>query len=168
MAKLLTPITQFCGIPNLGSLQKIEYVPISYIYKASFEPIINPATYNWQQEIRFLRGGWMTMPVLHEKRRWEEKGNRNTQGPYYEQLVNGVVPALRPEVSGEFDRMAHLRYLLRLTDKKGKVWLLGDLDHPFQFRVIGTTGNKASDLNNYAIRFYSKTPHKMTGYVPVI
>jgi len=168
MAKLLEPILKFCGAPNLGSLQKIEYVPTTYIYKASIEPIIDPATYNWQQQIRFLRGGWMELPVLHEKRRWEEKGNRTKQGPTYDQLINGVVPNLRPAASGIFDQMAHLRFILIITDKNGQKWLLGSLEHPFQFRVVGTTGDKLGAANNYAIRFFSKTPYKMTGYVPVI
>jgi len=162
----LTSIINFCGTPNLGSLQRIEYALVAQIEEDSFAPIIS-GDYNWQKEIFFSEGDWLIMPVLPTKRRWEEKGNRGKHGPYYEQLVNATMPNLRPAVSGELDRMAHRKFILRLTDRNGRKWLLGSPSSPFLFQVLGTTGDSNAGLNSYAIRFYSKSDRKMTGYVPV-
>lgn len=162
----LTSISQFCGSLNLGSLQYIEYALIADIDKTSYAEIVSGG-YNFQKEIAFKDGAtWLKMPVLQTKRRWEEKGIRGKHGPSYDQLVQGIVPHLRPSVAGEFDRMAHRQFILRITDRNGQPWLLGSPSSPFLFTVLGTTGDSNVGLNSYAIRFYSKTPRKMTGYVP--
>lgn len=163
----LTSISNYCGDPNPGGLQKIEYALLKEVDMASFEPIISTG-YNWLQEITFLEGGWLTMPVLPSKRRWEEKGNFGKHGPYYDQVVQGVLPNMRAEVSGQLDKMAYRKFILRLTDMTGKKWLLGHPDTGFLFRVVSsTTGEGLPGLNHYAIEFYSETAQKMTGYVPV-
>jgi hypothetical protein len=166
MQPYLTSIINFCGDPNPGGLQKIEYALLKDVDFASFEPIV-AANYNWQQTILFERGGWLTMPVLPQKSRWEEKGSFGKHGPYYNQTVTGIMPNMRTEVAGELEKMARRKFVLRLTDKKGKKWLLGHPDMPFLFLVTGTSGEGTAGLNHYAIQFYSETSKKMTGYVPV-
>ena len=162
----LQSLSNFCGKLNLGGLITLEYAPTRWINRGAYEQIIS-AGYNWQKTVLFNYGDWLTAPVLIKGKLWKESYKRNKQGGYYSQDVNGILPFMRPEVSGEFDKMERLTFLLKLKDGNGKDWLLGTLDSPFEFQVKNTTGGEG-DLNHYAIRFVSETAKKAFGYVPVI
>lgn len=161
----LQSILDYCGSPNLAGLLKIEYVPTAYVFKPSFERLLS-STHNQQQDLQFTQGGWLTAPVLPEKKNWTENQREDKQQPFYDQRCQGTTPKLRAAVTGEFEKMAHHRYLLRLTDRDGKKWLLGDLESPFVFSAAAKSGTGAG-LNSYKIQFLSKTRFRAVGFVPV-
>jgi len=140
---ILQGISTFCVGLNRDGLIHLEYAPISWINQSSYERIVS-ATYNWQYDIPFNQGGWMLCPLLPTNKLWTENGKSTKQGPYCDQKVEGIIPHLRPEVSGEFTSMVNLTFLLKLTDRNNKKWLLGSLDSPFQFFNDGTTGTNGS------------------------
>jgi hypothetical protein len=152
---------------NLPGLKLIQYAPTNWINPATYEKILSDS-YNWQYDIPFQTGDWLTMPLLSNQRPWNESQRNSPNGPYFEQQLSGVIPNLRPDVSGEFDAMTQYKFILKLEDRNGKTWLLGTLDHPFQFVCDGSAGAGSGALNNYSIQFISQTPHRAYGFIPVL
>jgi hypothetical protein len=169
-------LPQFCGMDllglqyycegNLSGLVKIEYVPADWVDQSSYKAIVT-ASNNWQYDIQFTQGGWMTAPVISNGRNWSENQNRTKQGKYYNKTVRAIVPNLRIEVLGELERMANHCYLLRLEDVEGRRWILGTLEQPFEFFADGTTGENGS-LKHHSIRFEAQTLRKAHGFNPVL
>lgn len=162
----LKGLDKFCGQINIGGLAQIEYAPLDEIDLRLYEPIISQS-YNFQTDIVFQSGTWLTVPVVNSKRLWSEELNRTRQGNSYEQQVRGVVPGLSDEAAGELEQMAEHAYLLRLRDRHDRLWLLGTPDSPFYFRSEGSTGGEGA-VRGHRIRFFSETPRKAYGFVPVI
>lgn len=162
----LSGLSNFCGIDNQGGLISIEYAPTAWIDPATFEPLI--LNWNWQRDVDFTEGGWLLAYLTSDKQIWnEDQQPGRGQGKYYRQRVDGVAPNLIPAVAGEFDEMANYRYLLRLTDRDGRKWLLGTLESPFDFSTGATTGT-SGQLKHHEVRWESETPHKAYGFVPVL
>jgi len=162
----LQGLSSFCGSINLGGLRILEYVPIHWINASSYE-IIRSSANNWQYAIPLLPGGsWLQMPLLFSRRNWSENGDVTEQGTRYEQLLNGVVPKLRPAASIEIEQMEQMFFLVRTTDRNGQPWLVGDLLAPLAFRAQADTADE-NGLNNYQIRFEGATKRRSAGYVPV-
>ncbi len=146
----------------------MEYVPTAWVVRSSYEPILSSAN-NWQYDILFNQGGWMTAGLLPDPRKklWTENQRRNKQGPFWEQSVSGTTPKMKPAVSQQFQWMANYFFLLRLSDHNGQKWILGTIDEPFEFSANATAGNNGS-LNKYDISFRSTTSKRAHGFVPVL
>lgn len=162
----LQGIDTFCGDANESGLINIQYAPTAWIDADTFERIISSA-WNWQVDVDFTEGGWLTASLFPNRSLWREDQRRSDQGKYYDQEVRGVRPNLKPEVSGELDEMAQYRYLLKIEDIEGRPWILGTLESPFDFEAGGTTGESGS-LKHHIMRWVSQTPHKAYGFVPVL
>lgn len=164
----LTSISDFCKESNLSGILSFEYAPIDYIDAAAYEMIISD-TNNWQYEIPFGVGGWLTAGVLINPRKklWTETQRANPQGPTWEQLVSGVTPKLRPAVNQQFEMMAHRQFILRITDLNGQTWIVGTLHEPFEFSANATSGNNGA-ANQYEISFRSINSKRAIGYEPIL
>jgi hypothetical protein len=162
----LIEVNKFCGSANQAGLTLIEYAPIDNVDPASFVPIIS-ATYNWQQDISFFSGSWLKFPILAKDDSWQENQKEQKAGTFYEQLFSGLTPNMRPEVNGEFQKMAKHRFILRLKDQNQQTWLIGTLDNPLRFSAKATTGNRKG-FNQYQIRFQGVTKQRAFGFSPVL
>ena len=163
---ILQGLSAYCGFPNLGGLRILEYVPIDWINASAYEPIRSDAN-NFQYTVPLVVGAqWLKMPMLPPRKNWSENGRPTDQGPRYEQLLNGIVPKLRPDASLEIEQMELLTFLVRTTDRNGQPWLVGDLHAPLFFRAQAESGDD-NGLNNYAIRFEGATARRSPGYVPI-
>lgn len=162
----LQSISKYCDL-NLSGLRLVEYVPSAWVDVASYERIISGGN-NWVYDISFNTGDWMTLPVIPSNDLWDERQRSNDQGPFYQQSVSGVAPALRPSVTGQFGEMAHYRFLIRITDKKSQKWLIGTLSEPLRFEADAGTGGSNNGNNNYGVRFFRDTPRRAVGFSPVL
>jgi hypothetical protein len=162
----LSSLGKFCGHLNIRGLEQIEYAPLADIDKNAYQKLIS-SNYNFQSDIPFLTGGWLSAPVLPTRQRWTEKERSSKHGPSYNQEVRAILPKMRPSISGEFQKMSFHRFLLRLTDLNGQKWLLGTLEYPFRFSANIDSAEQTTGLNNYPIRFISQTAERSTGFVPI-
>jgi hypothetical protein len=158
----LTSLDRLCASSLPGVLQ-VEYLPLPWVasfdrMRSSTNLLVNPVVVVSQTPAV----DWLSVPLLINTRTWEERSERDTQGNFYEQEISGVTPKLRPSVTGLFAKMEKIRYLLRLTDRVGQQWVLGDPDHPFEFRA---TASLQQD-NQYRITFRSTTKTRAAGFVP--
>lgn len=160
----ISNINNFCGVPNLAGLVKVEYAPVHWIFEPEFERVITDAG-NWQYTITFTTGTWLTASVLPSGRLWTESPQNAQQGTFYRQEVRAIAPKLRPEVSAVMQRMEKMGFLLKLQDKNGNPWILGDLDHPFFFNAAASTGDDTG-LNSYELSWVSETKYRASGFVP--
>ena len=161
---MLTPLIEYCGNSQLPGILLLEYASTANIDEATYEEL-HDSDYNWIGSINFISQGWMKMPLLpSSSKSWNETGNSNRQGSFNDQLIHGIVPNMRPTVSGEFVKMSNHRFLLRLTDKSNQKWLIGTLDNPLQFTASGAAGS-SGDLKNYRVRFSAATPAKAYGLI---
>ena len=163
----LQGLSKYCGRQNYPGIVRIEYLPTKWVDGFRYESIITNA-WNWQVQIPLLANRqWLTAYTLTKKNIWNESQGGSRQGKYYDQTVNLVLPAMRPEVSGELDSMANYRYLLKIMDRQKRNWILGTLETPFDFTVINETGD-TNGFNNYELEFNSRTPHKAYGFQPFL
>jgi len=162
----ISSISDFCGQLNLAGLVKIEYAPVHWIYAAEFERIITDAG-NWQYTISFTTGSWLTASVRPAGRLWNESPQNAPQGVFYRQEVRAIAPKLRPEVSAVMARMEKMGFILKLQDRNGNPWILGDLDHPFFFLASASTADETG-LNSYELTWTNNTPRRAAGFVPVL
>lgn len=163
----LQSLNDYCAKKNSSGVLTFEYVPTAWIDPSAYERIVS-STNNWQFNIPFTQGGWLTAGVIAEPRKklWRENQRPTPQGPTYNQTVSGITPKVQPSITGEFAKMAHYRYLLRVTDKNDQVWILGTIDEPFEFSAASTTGNNGGP-NQYDIQFTSTTSKRAHGFVPI-
>ena len=160
----LTSLSAYCGI-NLPGVLTLRYAPYTWIDTALYDRLVT-SVHNWNEAIPFIdEYDWLTMPLLHRSRSFSENPQRTEQGVHYEHVLEGVVPNLRPAVSGLLEEMEQYRYVCILTDRNGKPWLIGTYDHPMSFSAEATTGSDAG-LNSYRIRFFGQSPRRMFGYDP--
>lgn len=158
----LNSLSEYCGL-NLSGLITLQYASLDMIDRASYIPIFSSG--NLLYNILFTQGSWLTLPARPGSPDWSQTENRSEQGPFYDQRLQAVLPHMRIEVEAELERMSQHAYLLRMTDRNGKVWLLGTPDHPFYFKADSATGDSAG-FNNYPVLFESQTPWRATGFTP--
>jgi len=158
----LTSISDYCGI-NLGGLSRLLYIPHTWIDAALYSRIV--AAQRVHAEIPLIdEYDWLSLPLLHRGRNFIESPQRSEQGVSYEHSISGVAPHLRSEVTDLLEEMEQYRYLVLLTDRNAKTWLIGTKDAPLSFRAEADGGSD-SGLNNYRFSFSGQSPRRMYGYV---
>jgi hypothetical protein len=162
----LNSISSFCGVVNSGGIQVIEYAPIHWINPDSFIPLVD-TNYNWANTITFSTGNWLQLPILRTNELWNEEEENDAGRPFYEQVVSGITPKMRPEVSQEFQKMSLRLFVIKLTDQNNNTWLIGTLTDPLRFQAQATGGRRGG-LNQYQISFRGQTRQRAYGYVPVL
>lgn len=161
----LTGISNLCGQLNLAGLRKVEYVPTTWVDVAGYNDIVVPGHTRLEAVPLDSGKAWLTMPLLPLGKLWNESSDRNAQGKSYEQQVSGATPLLTHAASGELEQMDEYRYLLRLTDRNGLMWVLGTLNTPFDFSHAQTTQDE-NGLAAYSVRWVSVTQRKAPGFSP--
>lgn len=59
--------------------------------------------------------------------------------------------------------MERMRFVLKLTDKNGRTWLIGSLQHGLAFRASKTSG-PTNGLNSYSFEFQGVQLHPAPSY----
>jgi hypothetical protein len=159
----LTSISEYCAL-NLGGLIRLQYIPITSVNVAEYSRIVGEDR-NWETEIPLIDGAeWLSMPLLHKGRSFGETPQRSDQGVAYELSIEGIIPSLRPEATDVLEAMENYRFLILLTDRNRRPWLIGTLDFPLSFSAAAIGGSDTG-LNNYRISFSARLPRRMYGYV---
>lgn len=159
----LQSISDFCGEVNLPGLIKVEYAPVDWINSETYDQIISDSR-NWQKQID-LTNSWLTLPLLPTSDRlWRENERTGAQGKFYESEVAGITPKLRPAVTQQFEEMSEYRFIVRITDKNNKPWLIGTLDNGLAFSASSVTNSR----NQYSPRFFNQHRRRAFGYAPVL
>ena len=161
----LVGLSKFCGTSNLGGILTIEYAPVAWINPSVFE-VIRSAANNWQYDISFLEGDWLEAPILHGRTPWTETEQSTDQGTFYQQRIQGTTPKMLPSVTGELAKMSKHQFIIRLTDENDQRWIIGSLEHSFEFIAPATTSNLGG-LNNYSLQWRSDIPKRAAGFEPV-
>lgn len=161
----LTSLSTFCAI-NLGGLQKIQYVPITWVDKPAFRRIISGA-WNWQEEIPLSEGEWLEAFSISNRKIWDEKQQQTEFGNYFSQQITGILPGMRPEVAGILEEMSEYRYILKLNARNQNTWLIGSPDEGLEFSADGST-SEANGLNAYSISWSGNTVRRAYGYAPIL
>lgn len=163
MSETLTGLARLCG-GNTGGLTKVEYVPVDLIAKDSFEPITNGR--NLQKAVVLTSGDWLTV-FLDIGRQYREPFRRDVQGGRYEQDIAGNIIGTSDALEEELERMPRRRYLVRITERDGRIRLIGTPTAPLTFEYEYDTGASVADSRGYQIRFFGLTPDKSYLYNPV-
>lgn len=160
----INSINTFCSM-NLSGLRLVEYAPLPHIDVASWERFRNTQN-NQQAAVPFLAGRiWLQISLLPAGKLWSENSSRTLQGPVYEQRVAGRTPQLSPAVTGTLAKMEKAAFVLRITDRNGRPWLIGDPEEPMYFSASADTADERG-LNAYDISFARQTSRRAAGYTP--
>lgn len=162
----LQSLSKYCGAINIPGLLNFEYAPTAWVDRNSYEQIISD-DYNFQKDISFNVGGWLFAPMIPSKNIWNQKLRESKQGSFFQQRIKVIIPQLRQQVNGEFMKMKHYTYIIRLTDANGLKWLIGSLESPFVFANQSTTGAKNGDFANYELTWRCDTKYMAMGFNPV-
>lgn len=154
----LNSISYFCTGLKLPDLLSVQYAPLPWI--TDMEPIVTSGNQHINNP-QFMAGKtWLTLPLLPTARTWRESSDRSAQGLSYTQRIEGVTPKLRPDVTGTIAKMEKVRYVLRIADRVGQEWILGDLSHPFSFSAQASLRGQ----NQYDISFDAVTIRRAAGF----
>lgn len=163
----LAGLSKYCGEENLGSLIRIRYAPTHWIYPPSFTELLSLSNYSVMHHVIFSTGSWLEAYLLPKGKSWTEGQRRTQQGSIFSESIRGILPKMKPTVSGEFYAMSHLRFVLLITDQNGFDWLAGTLEQPMEFKVRGKTGSDLAGANNYQIEWKAQLAKMVPGYAPV-
>jgi len=163
MSIVLSGISSFCG-PNPGGLLKIEYVPVDWVDVTVWEEIL--LNYSQKPTVGLLQGDWLTAYVLPNSRSFTENQQSADQGEYFEINVAGVVPYHTPALAQELQVMKHTCFIIKMTDRTGQVWLVGDPEYPLRFTSRFVTGSGIDSFRSHEITWNGLSPHKKYGYAP--
>lgn len=164
----LTGISSFCGSANLPGFSTLKYLPVAWLDAGEYEEIITTSG-NFQKEIVPSLGGaeWLTMPFVPIREDGWQQGSRPTsQGMEYPQQVGGILRHLNPAVDAELALMERHLFLVHLTDRNGRNWLIGRQHEPLRFTSQSESGAQSGGLSSYSFRFEGVTTKRAFGYVP--
>jgi len=65
--------------------------------------------------------------------------------------------------SAEIEEMEQMRFLVKLTDRNGRTWLIGSLEEGLEFRATASAG-ALQGLNAYSIQFSGLQAHRAASY----
>lgn len=156
---MLTGISSYCEV-NQGGLREIAYAPLHWL--SSTDTLISDAGV-WLKPISFSTGDWLTLPILPRDDSWQEVRREDDQGVYYDQSISGIIPGLRAAASAEIEQMEHMRFLVKLTDRNARTWLIGSLEQGLAFEADAAVG-QVQGLNSYSIRFSGLQAWRAAGY----
>lgn len=163
---MLTAIENYCN-RNIPGVQYIEYAPIAWINTDAWEDwTLNG---NHQIDVSWLSEdyNWLRCPLLGESIRWEEGSRTTSQGTSYPQQLGGTIPHMRVDASEVIEETeAYQKFLLRLTDRNGKVWIIGTPESPMSFAVVASSG-VGEGANNYRVEFTGEAARRAKGFQPI-
>jgi hypothetical protein len=61
---------------------------------------------------------------------------------------------------------AYQKFLIRLKDRNGKVWIIGTPESPMTFAVVASTG-VGDGQNNYRVEFTGEAARRAKGFQPI-
>lgn len=158
----LSSIANFC-IRNIPGMLVVEYAPIDWIDKDAFDDWYitgaDPDEFPWAGE-----NSWLRLPLLGSSIRWNEKISDTVDGPSFSHTLTGTIPSLREEVHAVFEQTSRHRFVLKLTDKNNRSWVLGTPYMPMSF--IFSAENSDSAGNSYQIEFSGISARRARGFLP--
>ena len=166
MASNLNGLGKYCSKINQSGIIKLEYAAITDIDRSAWSPL-RSSNNNHSTDIVFNSGGWHAIKILPTKKIWRETPRSTKQGITYDQSIRAILPGLQPSASGELERTATHRFILRINDISGQPWILGSPERPFSFQCTGTTGENGS-LKHHVIEFSAISLRKAAGFIPVM
>jgi len=159
---MLTEIASYCNL-NLGGIALVEYAPLPWINTAEFPDYVNQVG-NIDQDITFSSGDWLRCPFLTKSLNWNEPFEPSANGGFYNAQLGGTTPHLRPEVNMQLDRMKNYSYILRLKDRNGKYWIIGNPFYPLRFEHTLASGN-SDGLSAYTLRWQGAQKKASAGFL---
>lgn len=166
MSQLLNSITPFCGTRNIPGITKLEYLPIDWLDDGDYEEVIYQG--NFQKAINPTLGGqsWLTLPFFAGAT-WTEAADSSAFGNVFTQEISGVIPKMTAAQQSELEKMGRHRFILRITDRNGLVWLVGRKEEPLQFFANSNAGSISGAGNGHQFRFTGATSRPAVTYFPV-
>lgn len=164
---MLTAIAAYCNT-NIPGVQFIEYAPLAWVDTSAWEGWTvagNQVTdLTWLSE----EYDWLRMPLLGDSIRWDESSRTTGQGTSYPQTLAGIIPHMRVDASEVIEETeAYQQFLLKLTDRNGKIWIIGTPESPMEFSVSAST-SVGEGRNNYSIQFQGEAARRAKGFVPTL
>ncbi len=71
----------------------------------------------------------------------------------FEQTISGNFPGTNAGVETLLKKMCAGRYIVRMKDRAGQLWILGDKEQPLRFEYEHFGGATGADEHTYRIRF---------------
>lgn len=138
----MTPqiLTECAGSPL--ALKKIEYLFVADAADLALDTIVGPG---WQRAEAVMPTGsvWQELPTLPFPR-WTESTSNSGQGEVYQNQITAQVPQLSVANSAAMDALSRNRLILRLTDLKNTVYVLGSHLEGLKLSYQRTAGGAGS------------------------
>lgn len=158
----LISIGDFCGTINIGGLQSIEYIPVSWI---DVFPDFVDDNFEITDAITLLPGkSILTAKVLKNSLVFTEDQDNAKQGKSYVQELKAIIPLWNNNLSQIYNQMKNHRFIVIVLDKSGDKKIIGDMLYPLQFSANLNTGATTTNLKSTDISFISQRPDKAYGY----
>jgi hypothetical protein len=158
----MNDITFSEGRGNLGSLSKIEFIPIEDVIEIpAVKNLILTTDLILQPGAR-----WYMMQCTFETMGMGYDSEKTIHGDKYNPKISAFIPKLTPDIEATLQEMQGHLFLVRATDNNGYVRIIGTIDAPLQFSNDGSAGKIIADKNGTNISFAGEAVQKPYYYIP--
>ncbi|HEY0056296.1 MAG TPA: hypothetical protein VGB63_13145 [Pedobacter sp.] len=151
--------SNFPSIPlrNRGGYLKFDFIP--YYDILSFPAIINN-TVKRNQILLHAGKSWYQGYATNQTLQFNDSPEKTNNGTYFILKVAGLVPGDKPELTNLLFEMESTHFVVRLTDTRGKIKIIGSPTFPLEFKANFNSGDQRNSGKGYAIEFFGNALHR--------
>lgn len=151
--------TAASGVPGIAML---EYAGIDEIDADAFEPAVD-ASYLIR---RTATATWHELPFVVGTGSIGEETDADAQGNTFKISISAFLPGDDSHIRAELNRMKPRRFVLRLTGRDTKQFVVGNLEQPLRFESRFESGPQGGDQRGHRCRFSGVSTTKLPEYIP--
>ncbi|MBC8053762.1 MAG: hypothetical protein H7Y13_11925 [Sphingobacteriaceae bacterium] len=144
-------------IRNRGGYITFQFIPSIYI--AQF-PQINSHTISAAGIVLLAGTAWYQGYSTPETLLFSDEPEKTTHGTHFNLKVNAFTPGDKPELTSLLYEMEDLQFLVKLTDPRGKLKLIGSPTFPLQLKSVFNSGDQRSSSKGYNLQFTTQALHR--------
>ena len=162
----LLGLGKFCAKPpSPAGAFGLRYAPIEWVDAESYERLVTGVN-NWQQNILFAEGGWLTAPLVPQTAAATPRTAMTAQAATTEASIRAELHHPTPEIVGELFRTVRHRHVVAFTDAQGTPWLAGTRDYPLEF-TFDHSEPRGTARRGFTIQFTGSLPFALAGFTPI-
>lgn len=142
---------------NRGGYRSFVFIPDFDV--AEFPTITNHTIPN-SGIVLHTGKAWYQGYATAETLSFADDPDKSGNGTAFNLKVSGLVPGDKPELTNLLFQMEDIRFLVKLTDTRGKLKLIGSQAFPLEFKAVFSSGDQRSSTKGYNIQFYGAALHR--------
>jgi hypothetical protein len=153
----------FDNIENIGGCYELfNFIPASLI---DVMPDYANGYYSSQPTF-YGSSVWLNGKSLQNKLSFSDEQIITNNGKHYKIVVQGFIPKLTYQYLHLFHEMSQQKFILKITDGNGSVFIIGTKKEPLSFKFSRKTESTGAGLAGHSFEFFANSSLPAVLYVP--